>query len=199
MRICVFGDSIAFGHADYKYGGWVQKLNLYLLEKSDAEDSAYNCGISGDTTKDVLKRFDIEAKAREPDIIIFSIGINDARYLNKPNNLETQPEQFKENLKQLLEMAREHTDKILFLGLTPIDESKTMPIPWDTVKFYPKENVHEFNKIIETFCEENNLLFIELINKLDPKNFEDGLHPDSESHNIIFETVKDFLEKNKWI
>jgi len=38
--------------------------------------SVYNYGFSGNTSKDLLLRFEVETIARKPDVIIFAIGIN---------------------------------------------------------------------------------------------------------------------------
>jgi lysophospholipase L1-like esterase len=52
--ICVFGDSITWGAYDPERGGWVNRLRNDLEKK---EIESYNLGISGDTTADLLKRF----------------------------------------------------------------------------------------------------------------------------------------------
>ena len=67
MIISIFGDSIVWGAHDLKLGGWVNRLRLYFNNKGDYETDVYNNGISGDYIKDVLKRFDTEAQARNPD------------------------------------------------------------------------------------------------------------------------------------
>lgn len=93
--------------------------------------------------------------------------------------------------------------QIIFIGLIPVDEKKTLPIPWGTDVNYKNEYVSKYNEIIKSVCQENNIQFIEMFEefmKLDYKKLlEDGLHPNSEGHQKIFEIVKDFLIENKII
>jgi len=198
--ICVFGASITWGAFDDEKGGWVERLKTYFW-KSD--NDFYNLGISGDKSTDLLKRFKAECKAREPNVILISIGINDSQYINDRNNPRTPIGEFKDNIQKLIEIGQAFTGKIIFVGLNPVDESKTMPIPWSPEKYYTNENIQEYNNVVKSICEENNLSFIEIFDnwmKSDYKNLlEDGLHPNSKGHKKIFETVNDFLIQNKII
>jgi len=211
-RILIFGDSIVYGAWDRgKEGGWVQRLRKFLDEKHfiepDFEYSVYNLGVSGNTIGELLERFEFETKQRleegEEIIIIFQIGINDSQFVISENKLRTSPEKFKENIQNLIKVAKIFTQKIIFVGLTLVDESKTTPIPWNPNKIYKNENIKRNNEIIKSVCKENNIYFIEIFDKWlksDYKNLlEDGLHPNSPGHQKIFETVKDFLIQNKII
>ena len=207
-RILVFGASITLGAWDIK-GGWVGRLKTFLAEKSlahpDLDYRVYNLGVSGNTTEDLLARFEFEAKQRikekEETIIIFLIGTNDSQFVISKNNLRTLPDKFRENIQQLIYLAKKLTPKILFVGLTPVDESKTTPIPWNTDKIYKNENIQKYNEIIKSVCKKNNIYFIDTFStwiKSDYKKLlEDGLHPNLEGHREIFETVKKFLIQNK--
>ena len=211
-RILIFGDSIVYGAWDRgKEGGWFQRLRKFLDEKHfiepDFEYSVYNLGVSGNTIGELLERFEFETKQRleegEEIIIIFQIGINDSQFVISENKLRTSPEKFKENIQNLIKVAKIFTQKIIFVGLTLVDESKTTPIPWNPNKIYKNENIKRNNEIIKSVCKENNIYFIEIFDKWlksDYKNLlEDGLHPNSQGHQKIFETVKDFLIQNKII
>jgi len=112
-------------------------------------------------------------------------------------------EEFKVNIQELIDRAQKISSKIIFVGLTPVDEPKTTPIPWNTDKSYTNENIKKYNEIIKSICQEKSIYFIEIFEKWinqDYKNLlEDGLHPNSAGHKKIFETVKDFLIQNKII
>lgn len=167
----------------------------------------YNLAVSGDTTEDLLERFEVETKQRvkggEETVFIFGIGINDSQFVHSQNDLRTPPEKFKENIQKLIDLAQKFASKIIFVGFTPVDESKTTPIPWNTEFSYKNENVKKYDEIVKSACKENNVYFVEIFNqvmKLDYKKLlEDGLHPNSEGHQRIFEIVKDFLIKNTLI
>jgi len=203
--ICIFGDSIVWGAVDYEGGGWVTRLFIRLGK--DFEIDVYNLGVSGDKTLNILERFEFETKTRieegEEAILIFAIGINDSYFVHSENAFMTPSEEFKTNIQKLIDRAQKISAKIIFIGLTPVDESKTTPIPWNTDKSYKNENIKKYNEIIKSICKEKSIHFIEIFDKWIDFDYqdllEDGLHPNSEGHKKIFETVKDFLIQNKII
>ncbi|MCK5459554.1 hypothetical protein KAI52_00385 [Candidatus Parcubacteria bacterium] len=197
-RICVFGDSISQGYNDYDGGGWINRLKKYF-DLSDYDISVFNLGVSGNDTFDLLKRFNIEAKARNPELIIFAIGINDSQYINSKNNPSVLLSDFNKNLLKLKNLSKKITNKIIFIGITMVDELKVKPIPWSITKYYDNENIKIYDLAIKNFCAENNLPFIEMFDLLKNENLEDGLHPNSEGHKKMFIRVKNFLIKNKII
>jgi len=204
-RICVFGDSVAWGAWD-KEGGWVQRLRKFFDIKNLSDPNfyclVYNLGVSGNKTKDILKRFEFEIKQRleevEETIIIFAIGINDSYFLHNEDKLRTSVEDFRTNIQKIINAAKKFSIKIIFVGLTPVDESKTTPIPWDTNKSYKNEFIQKYNEIIKSVCKENKIYFVEIFEqwvKSDYKQLlEDGLHPNSNGHQKIFETVFEHLK-----
>ncbi len=195
--ICIFGDSITWGAYDPKNGGWVTLLRNNLEPK---DGSVYNCGISGDNTDDLLKRFKVEAKARKPEVVIFAVGINDSQYTNSRENSRVPKARFIANLHTLIEQAKELTNSILFVGLTNVEESKLMPIPWSSKdKNYDNANASLYNSFIEEVCKDYDLPFLNILDLLGIKDLHDGLHPNSNGHQKIFERVKEFLLENKII
>jgi lysophospholipase L1-like esterase len=84
MEILCFGDSITFGEGDGK--GWTGRIKEWF-EGTDSKRRVYNLGIPGETSTDLIKRFDSECKARvNPNeasdnyIIFIAIGANDLKY-----------------------------------------------------------------------------------------------------------------------
>ncbi len=210
MRILIFGDSIAYGAWD-REGGWAWRLRKFLDEKTLSEPESYflvyNLGVSGDTTEDLLERFEFETeqriKEKEDTTIIFAIGGNDSTFNNNKNKCHVSQEKSKKNIQKLIKLAAKYAAKILFIGLFPADESKTIPIPWARNKSYKNEYIIQYDKIIKSVCQENSVLFIGIFEEFmnsDYKNLlEDGQHPNSEGHRKIFEIVKEILIKNKII
>lgn len=203
--ICIFGDSIVWGAYDEENGGWVDRLKIFMAENS--ENDVYNLGISGNKTPHILNRFELETKVRteetEDAILIFAVGINDSYFIHSENRLMIPPKEFKLNIEKIIKQAQSITSKIIFVGLTPVDESKTNPIPWNIDKFFKNENTKKYNQIIKSACKDKNIYFIEIFddwNKIDYQNLlKDGLHPNSAGHKKIFETIKNFLIQNKII
>jgi len=203
-RICVFGDSIPWGSDDLKKGGWVDRFKIYF-KKTGKFNEVFNLGNPGRETVRLLKYIGNECKVRlglqykHDNIVIIQIGINDA-CLIKNKNTFTQPEQFRKNIQKLIDIARKYVDKIVFVGIPPVDESKTNPIYWNADAYYKNKEIKEYNKIIESVCKEKKMYFIDIYNKwikTDYKRFlDDGLHPNSEGHQKIYSAVIDFLTKN---
>ncbi|MEK7134161.1 MAG: GDSL-type esterase/lipase family protein [Patescibacteria group bacterium] len=193
MVICIWGDSITWGAYDPEQGGWATRLRNHLGAK-DNNIYVYNLGISGDTTADLLERIGVEAKSREPNLIIFAIGINDAQFIHSANGLRVSLDEFQQNLAKLLSIAKKFTDKVVFVGLTKVDESKTTPCPWNPNKSYTNENITRLDKVIEKFCEDNNLKFIPMGGVIENSDLTDGLHPNTGGHIKIFKWIKSEVE-----
>ena len=206
--ILVFGDSITYGAWD-KEGGWVQRLRKFLEEKYPKEFFVYNLGIPiNETTENILSRIEVELKARttpgfeSENIVIFAIGINDSQFVHSEGRHKVPIDKFKDNIQKLIKIAQKFSSKIIFVGLTPVDERKTTPIPWNTDKSYKNEDIKKYNEIIKMVCNKHGIPFIDLFEDWinDCKNYlDDGLHPNSEGHKRIFETVKNFLVENEYL
>ena len=194
MNICVLGDSITYGGYDPINGGWVTLLRNYFEKKYEGEIHVYNLGINGDNTDGLLKRIENELIPREPEIIVLAIGINDTQYINSKNDYRLSLERFQNNIKEISEIAKKFTSKIVFVGLTAVDETKTTPVPWNNDKFYKNERIELFNEFIKNFCAENNLKFVELDQLLSGQDLDDGLHPNNEGHKKIFGKIKPVME-----
>ena len=208
-KILVYGSSISWGAWD-EAGGWVDRLKQYLNKKTIDNKGEYYCmlynlGISGDDTIKVLARFESELltgrfNAGEELIIVFEMGINDSIYINAEKGFRTPREKFQENLKELINLSKKYTDKIVFVGLSPAVDEILDPIPWHPVGTYSTKYIKDFDGMIRDVCKEKNLLFIDTLNLFIKSDYKklltpDGIHPNSEGHKFIFEIVKNELEK----
>ena len=204
--LTVFGDSITFGKGDTLDQGWCGRLKKYF-ENKGGNHRLYNLGISGDTTTGVLERFDVEAKARvrfkhEEDrhIIIFSIGINDTVLYEKGTIPRIEINVFKNNIQELIDKSKSYTKEVLFIGLTPVDESLRTNRKGETLS---NKRIEEFNNAIKEICQKNDIPFLDMFQELSKSDFKkllnDGLHPNPEGHQKMHELIKNFLIENKVI
>lgn len=197
MNICIFGDSITWGAFLPFRGAWANLLRNYLESLND-KIALYDLGIDRNTSTDLLRRFDEEAKERNADLIIFAIGINDSAYRKINSSPITTPQLFKKNINELINKARKFTKNIIFVGLVKGDDSKTIPLARSTTgKCYDKENTKKYNEIIKKICESEGISFIDLFNLLNDEDFDDGLHPNLGGHQKMFEAVRRILLINK--
>jgi len=200
VYVFIFGDSISYGLCDGENGGWAHRLfvNMELEEKTKPNPHLrfYNLSVPGDKTGDVLKRFQNETRARfdphenERAIIIFAIGINDSQLVYNANVVAK--EEFETNLARLANCAREFTDNIIFVGLTPVADDMTNPLPWRTGVAYKNINALEYDKSLKNVCERERVGYVNIMNLFGEhpkKMLEDGLRPNSLGHEIITKAV----------
>jgi lysophospholipase L1-like esterase len=205
-HLIVFGDSLVYGCWDEE-GGWVQRLRKYLDKLVVGSNfelyfMVYNLGLSDETTETLVKRFDDEIKPRlseeEENLIILAVGINDSEFFHKNNCPRVSEAKFKANLGKLIDQAKKYTDKIIFIGLTPVDDAKVDPIPWSPDYSYRNKQVKEYNHLIKAVCEKQKIPFLDLLPDLG-KDFNqslvDGVHLNHDGHKILFKKVLDALRK----
>lgn len=212
--ILVFGDSIAYGCWDHKYGGWVgrlrDKLDKRTMDKPETCSLVYNLSVDSDFTSNVSSRFEAECKSRlkgfgkDPDsMIIFSIGLNDSMFVRDKNDFFSSEAEFRENLLRLVKVARRFTPIIVFVGLTPVDERKMDPNPWYPAAYYKNDFIRKFESIIREVSKREGVMFVGIFDSwigMDYKRMlSDGIHPTSEGHLMIFKSVYNFLTENKLI
>jgi lysophospholipase L1-like esterase len=205
-RILIFGDSITWGAWD-KEGGWATRLKKYTdqqaMEGLENYDAVYPLGISGNNTVDLLKRFPIELENRLSDewntIVVLAIGINDSKFNFVSQENQVPINKFNQNLREIVKIAKQYTQEIVVVGLTPVDDSLLYPMPWNPNYGYNNANVKKYNTALTKFARENNLPFIALYKLLaayeSDEALHDGLHPNTKGHRLIFNKIVDELKK----
>lgn len=186
MNICVFGDSIVWGEGDNEHGGWCQRLKNYFLQK-DPDSTVFNLGIPGEASSNLIERLEREYVTREGDVLIISIGINDSQIISGTKRVSEKV--FSTIYKQLLELSIQISKKVLVVGLTRVDESKTTPIPWSKSKSYLNSRIQLFDRIIQQVAEEKKVEYIPVSEVISHTELSDGLHPNSQGHKKIFQTI----------
>lgn len=182
MRVLVFGDSITQGFWDTS-GGWVQRIRTVYDKETIKTDydlpTIFNLGISGNSSRDIVERFEAETKARCQDEelgFIFAVGLNDSRTKSGVNFSE--PEEYKSNLEKLLVMASRYSNKIVFVGLTPCVEERSNPVSWSDTG-YTNDRIRMFNQVLKDFCHDNALEFIDTLTPFTEAEAKTELLPDS--------------------
>lgn len=185
MTIGIWGDSITFGSCDSEALGWPGRLRKSL--PLDDWNELYNFGICGETSADLLKRFEIEAKAIQPSDVVFAIGINDSKYPSESEQNKVALSDYKVNLEKLIKEAKSFTDKITIVGATRVDDE------WRSAKGsrFLNEEIEKYNAVMKEVANQHNLLFIDMFGVLDPAlDLADGLHPNAQGYQKMFEVVK---------
>jgi len=191
-NICIFGDSVT--RATFIKNSWVNLLTDFLRSKyTDDNIEVFNLGINGDTSKGILKRFNIEARSRNPQIIIFAIGINDSSFCNDEQTVSETD--FEKNIMAMINQARKYTDNIYFVGLVLGNKNwlKTLLSKYSLIPSYSISKAKKYNAIIKKIALENKCTYIHLIDKLTDDDFIDGLHPNGNGHQKMFAEIKKYF------
>ena len=208
-QILVFGDSVAYGAWD-EAGGWVERLKCKIHRKVISSDlefycDVYNLSIDGDHTGNLLERFEFEVRQRTIEgetIIIFAIGINDSCFIKSRNAFLTPSGRFRENIEKMIGLSGMFNSSVMFLGFTPVDESKVDPVPLSRIgACYKNEYIKKYDNILRSVCLEKNTDFIGIYDEFCRSEYKkflfDGIHPNSGGHEKIYNIVDGYLEKKK--
>lgn len=137
------------------------------------------------------------------NIIIFQLGENDSQYNKEKKKNKVNRITFKNHIIKLIKEARKFTEKVVFIGLTPVYDRKVDPIPWSPKYSYKNKFVKQYNNIIRDVCLKEKVFFIPVYTSfLKAKHFKllvDGVHLNTKGHELLFNLIKDFLVKKKLI
>jgi lysophospholipase L1-like esterase len=197
----VFGDSITYGAWDIAEGGWAQRLRNYMDSVHDHRSHFFSLGIPGETTAGLLERFEHEVAVRMRDdseyTVVFAYGANDVARYRETLTQVTSPTDFAHNIKAMITLARQYTDSIYFVDITPVDED-SLATRTHSSKVRSNSDIHEYNKLLYGTAEANGAIVISVHQSFEehqnkPLFSYDGLHPNEDGHQLIFEQVKDAL------
>ena len=121
--------------------------------------------------------------------------MNDSSYKIEGQNFVSLSD-FENNITQLISQAQKITPKVLFVGLPTINEALTQPVPWAPDVYYTMKNVSEYVTVTQKICTASNIPFVDIFDVLNFDDLEDGIHPNAQGHEKIFQVVKDFLIAN---
>ena len=177
-RIIFFGNSLTAAYGIAPSEGFV----ALIQEKIDAKNLPYktiNAGISGETTAGGKAR--IPWILKQPvDVFVLELGLNDLFQGVAPKTSKT-------NLESIIRQVQESKPgvKIILAGMeAPIQQDKGLGRAFNVI--YPNlASTHDVVLIPSFLAEVGNISSL---------NLPDGIHPNSEGHRIIAETVWKHLE-----
>jgi len=209
-QIFIFGASSVYGVGG-ENGGWADMVKRKVHHQMYSENGVgekhevYIFAKSGATVEFVLNNFQQQIdqyKKNGKVIALLSVGANNARAKDKPDDFVSTPKEFEKSIKKLINQLKSSVNNLICVGYTPVDETKTAPKPnplsGGTSYFYNKR-LTEFNTIFEKACKDLGVKFINI--DIDPQEwknkylFRDGLHPNKNGHQYIFEKVWTEIEK----
>lgn len=160
--------------------GHVNIIKKTLTNLPGVDLTIINAGVSGDDTSLMLKRLDQEVINNQPDLIVFSSGINDAVNLSN--------DQFSNNFEKIIEKLKKETDsKIIFRTSNP---AKDITIN-DKLQ-------NKINPRAKELAEKYDIGYVDLYSYFESTTgdkvdeyMKDGYHPNEKGQKLI----SDFLLK----
>lgn len=174
--ILAFGDSLTAGFGVPEPENYPSRLQVFLKEEGYPH-RVVNAGVSGDTTAGGVRRINWLLK-QKPEIVILALGANDGlRGLSI--------EEMYSNLKQIIEICRDHQAKVLLAG---------MKIPPNYGEEYSREFVDVYIQLSQEF--ELRLLPFLLEGVAAKREYTqaDGIHPLGPGYEIVAAMVWKHLE-----
>lgn len=172
IKIVCLGDSTTYGFPYGPLDSWVKMLSDEIFGE------VINKGISGNTTTNMLDRFDRAVLAYKPDFVIITGGINDVVG-------EESLDKIKWNIKQMADKALAHNIKPI-IGLPSAVDFK----PWEKtlqklrswlIDYAQQLNI-SFIDFSQAFYDEENNIKTELL-------LADGGHPTKEGYKQMFKQI----------
>jgi lysophospholipase L1-like esterase len=197
MKLLIFGDSIARWAFDGQAWGWVERLKTYFLSTYDQYWLwVYNMSVSSNDSRGVLqfiehdikKILSITKSEQEELIIMIAIWTNDPRHIWTIGNIVVDEWEFIENMKNIISIGQKYSKKIIFVGWFPIDEIKVNPRYNE--EYYFNKDLQHYDDLMRQVSTENSINFISLWDNIQVDKLSDGLHPNAQWHNNIYEIVK---------
>ena len=171
-RIVFIGDSII--------AGW-NNHSLFI------ENSYYiNRGINGQTTSQILHRFQQDVIDIKPKFVVILVGTNDIAKNLGPITLE----QIQNNFISMIELAKANAIKLVLCSVLPAYQYYWNP------KIRPVEKIIDLNAFLTSLANNTNVFYLDFYTALEKENAmnklfsEDGVHPNSNGYSIMSEILK---------
>lgn len=197
-----FGDSITYGEYDGVFGGWVDILKRYALQKYNEGSNElilFNLGIGGETTEGLIKRISNEIQARnseEGNIVFIGYGANDLAIKDGVQTVE--PERFKANITAAVQKAKQYAEDIYLISILPVAR-KIDGVQVASGKLRSSVEILRYNQLLKEVADENTLQYLDFYSGFaDDKEIllsRDGVHPNEKGYGIIAEMAIPVIEK----
>lgn len=201
--IILFGDSVFFGT-----GASHRNLGCGKLLKKRLNEPVLIKGRNRDTTQDGLLRLEWGVTNEETfSHVIVMFGNNDCRLIGI-NKAQISLESYKNNLKKIIQKIREAKKVPSLVNLQPINsdiflksldyKQRNMLIETQRItKYTPYSWQKNYSDICNDVARSEHIELVDIRSQLE-KNLnevlaDDGLHPNDVGHQIIAETIYNFL------
>ena len=158
------------------------------------EHGVLNRGISGQTTPQMLVRFRSDVIALKPRTVHILAGTNDVAGNTGP----TRPQDFKNNIMSMGELARAHGIRVILASIPPTASFNWRP------QLRPAPQIQDLNQWLREYASRNGFDYIDYYPVLAGPNGEfkpelsnDGVHPNREGYRLMRKLVEQKIAGGK--
>lgn len=207
-QILIMGASTAYGVGG-PHGGWADMIKLQLHEEmygNETMTEAHEVHIFAKpdaTVQFILDTYEHYIADYHRDnrktIVVLSIGMNDTKAIDRPDNYINTPQSYTDSMISLLNSLGSVTDSVLCIGFSPVDEVRTSPKlnPFTgKYSYFSNERIQKFNLALKEAVDAStaNSIYIDLTERVKNGWIEgclsvDGLHPNDDGHRRIFNAI----------
>ncbi len=176
-KVIFFGDSITeLGAKKEKYVGYIIKMDSMLkAEKKDGQYELIGSGIGGNKVYDLYLRFEEDVLAKNPDVVVIYIGVNDVWHKTLLGT-GTDADKFEKFYQAIINKLSAKGIKAILCTPAVVGEKTDMSNQLDG-------DLNRYSNIIRDLAKKNNLPLVDL-----RKKFLDYLkdnNPKNEEKNIL--------------
>lgn len=168
--------------------GWVKSHPEFF-----SENNYTGRGISGQTTSQMLLRFQNDVVALQPKLVIINAGINDIAQ----NTGIYDPDFTFNNIKAMADIAQKNGIKVIITSVLP-----AAAFPWRKEITDTPQKVDALNKRLKQYTDNNKLIFVDYNTAMrDSKGgmreglSKDGIHPVPAGYAIMEPMIKNAINK----
>jgi lysophospholipase L1-like esterase len=168
-RVVFYGDSIT--------DAWARKPEEFFPGKH-----YIGRGISGQTTPQMLVRFQQDVVHLKPAVVVILAGTNDIAGNTGPSTLRM----IEDNIKSMAEIANANNIKVVISSILPADHYNWHP------GVEPADQIREMDTRLKALCQSYGLIYLDYYTSmanakggLDPELAKDGVHPTSKGYAMM--------------
>lgn len=168
-RVIFYGDSIT--------DAWARNPDEFFPGKH-----YIGRGISGQTTPQMLVRFQQDVVHLEPAVVVILAGTNDIAGNTGPST----PDMIEDNFASMVAIAKANNIKMVIASILPADHYAWRP------GVQPADQIRQMNTRLKALCQRDGLVYLDYYSAmanatggLDPELAKDGVHPTAKGYAIM--------------
>ncbi|HET6996404.1 MAG TPA: GDSL-type esterase/lipase family protein [Chitinophagaceae bacterium] len=172
-KVIFFGDSITFAGANP--GGYIMRIDTMCRNEGMGDRFEFSgAGISGNKVYDLYLRMDDDVLAKNPDVVVIYIGVNDVWH-KATSGTGTDPDKFERFYSAILKKLKDRNIKAILCTPAAIGEKTDFTNQQDG-------DMNAYSNIIRGLAQKNNLpladlrkAFLDYNLKNNPENKDRGI------------------------